>query len=193
MPSGGIGGSRASAADSTADEYQSQGCFGDSSSSRKVPNALTVSGGMTIYGCANAAKAAGYTVFSLGAGNLCFGGSDLALAKSLGSSSACASPCTGDPTKTCGGASASSVYTFKGTVTPTSTCSDADCYAAVSHDATCALTWVGACYCSHHVGQHAPPGPPLLPAAGWLLHGQRRRPEGAAKRQVRRRSTVHKH
>ncbi|KXZ44084.1 hypothetical protein GPECTOR_74g698 [Gonium pectorale] len=100
----------------------SEGCFADAEADgeagRLVPLPLTAAasgggagGGLTVASCAVAALDAGQNLFAVQAGSLCFGGTNLTRAKSLGEVADC-SPCSGDSQQQCGGSLRNSVYSF---------------------------------------------------------------------------------
>ena len=92
----------------------SVGCYKDSSSSPRLLGLLsqTVS---SVVGCAGLAAGQGLAVFGLQSGSNCYGGADLAAAKSLGSdATACSTPCAlGPANQSCGGSYRNSLYTLK--------------------------------------------------------------------------------
>jgi len=96
--------------------FSYEGCYRDSPD-RMLPYQLTPTGSERFTNqpqlCAILAAKAGFTYFAVQNGNLCFGGSDLPRAKSLGPSSACGNGCltaTPDRVQCTGGSSANSLY-----------------------------------------------------------------------------------
>lgn len=81
-----------------------------------LPNLLADSAAhhASIEECFQAATSAGFTVFSLQYGGECFASNDFARATSAGVSSGCTMPCDKNPSATCGGPNANSVYSIRG-------------------------------------------------------------------------------
>ncbi|EFJ50991.1 hypothetical protein VOLCADRAFT_88172 [Volvox carteri f. nagariensis] len=91
------------------------GCYNDrkSNSSRLLPVFLAYNKQyVTPSTCANLARAAGLKLYGVQFRGQCYGGNDLALATSLGTSTGCTMNCTGDNSKTCGGSWSNSLYSL---------------------------------------------------------------------------------
>ncbi|KXZ43140.1 hypothetical protein GPECTOR_100g12 [Gonium pectorale] len=88
------------------------GCFSNMTAgdiSLKV-TVLATRTDMTPTLCATLARGAGLIVYGEQGGNQCFAGANLTLAFSLGASSSCDMACIADPTQTCGGPRAISMF-----------------------------------------------------------------------------------
>jgi hypothetical protein len=88
------------------------GCYSDSTSARTLRHVLEVaSSGMTSQRCQALAAEAGFSVFGLGGGNMCWA-DDAAPGASLKAATGdCSAACTGDASQSCGGALKLSVFT----------------------------------------------------------------------------------
>lgn len=84
------------------------GCFVDSSS-RDLPNLLSVAGGVTQESCRTAASAAGYLYFGLQNGNECWAGNTYG---GQGAGTGCTTACTANAAQLCGGPWRNSVYSI---------------------------------------------------------------------------------
>ena len=105
------------------------GCFADGPfGASALPTLLfTGASNLTRLACAQAASASDLPFFGM-RGNVCRGGSNLALAQSQGVSAGCTTQCSGDASQLCGGATATTMYSFEKLSPPTPTCSEDACY-----------------------------------------------------------------
>lgn len=92
--------------------WQYVGCGSDSTSGRTLNSASTSSGSMTVESCINFCQGKGYSYAGLEYASQCYCGDSVASdrAPKAGILGNCFSPCTGDSTEYCGGASALSIY-----------------------------------------------------------------------------------
>ena len=107
-----------------------RGCFADGQFGARTLPTVLISGGsnLTRLTCAQAASAADLPYFGLQGGNTCYGGSNLAMAQSQGVSASCTARCTGDANQICGGANATTLWSFAKASVPTPTCDEESCY-----------------------------------------------------------------
>ncbi|EFJ50832.1 hypothetical protein VOLCADRAFT_88158 [Volvox carteri f. nagariensis] len=91
------------------------GCYNDRklNSSRLLPVFLAYNKQfVTPLRCASLARAAGLKLYGVQFRGQCYGGNDLVLATSLGTSAACTMNCTGDNSQICGGPWSNSLYSL---------------------------------------------------------------------------------
>lgn len=129
------------------------GCYSDISAPRALPNKLAASP-LTNENCIAAATAAGWTYAGTQYGIECFGGNNLAYTKLAETS--CNMKCQGNPTQTCGGSWANSVFAAK-PVTST-TCPTGQFVVSVTPFA-CAPDAVGSAGPAGPAGPVGPAGP----------------------------------
>ncbi|GIL50430.1 hypothetical protein Vafri_6536, partial [Volvox africanus] len=86
------------------------GCYYDTKDNRVLPLLLDASDNMTVATCRADALKRGFLLYGVEAGRECWGGDDLARATSLGPSTTCDWPCSGDDCEVCGGDWAIVIY-----------------------------------------------------------------------------------
>ncbi|KAJ4159870.1 uncharacterized protein LMH87_007808 [Akanthomyces muscarius] len=93
-------------------DYQAQGCYTDQSP-RSLGHPQSIDGGVTPEKCISACKAQGYPYAGTEYGGECWCDSYLASQASKVSDAECQKPCSGDGSKTCGGANRINIYFAK--------------------------------------------------------------------------------
>ncbi|KAF9002782.1 WSC domain-containing protein [Cyathus striatus] len=89
--------------------FEYQGCFVDPLNPRGLQHQVSVPGGNTPNGCANACKANGYRVMGLEFGGECWCDDFMPFALTV-SDGECNMPCSGDPTNACGAGARLQLY-----------------------------------------------------------------------------------